>query len=179
MSIRILGGELKGLPLFVPTNSKTRPTSVMLKRRVFDSFQDLENILFIDICAGTGSVGFEALSRGAREVTFVESLPAAYNILVKNQKLIEQKIDCLGKVNIERKTVEKWLPFYYKKYEQLPLEMRSNVIIFFDPPYENHQLYEYLLSYFLKQNEFIGMLWVEADEKKGPSVNFWKGYKIF
>ena len=80
MTLRILGGYLKGLKLDV--NEKTTcPTGVMLKRRIFDARQYLEGVHFIDLCAGSGSVGIEALSRGATKVSLVESDYNAINCI--------------------------------------------------------------------------------------------------
>ncbi len=177
MSIRILGGELKGLPLFVPENLKTRPTSVMLKRRLFDSFQDLSEVHFIDICAGTGSIGFEAISRGAQTVTFVECLPCAYKVLVKNRQLIEQKKRVQGKIFLEKKKVEKWLPIMHKTSLKWDAKRQENTILFFDPPYDDHELYNTVMNSIFKSESFNGMLWVEADTKKGPSDTFWQQYR--
>ena len=73
MSISILGGVAKGAKLATPSSHNTRPTSVLLKRRLFDSHQSFEGIEFYDICAGSGSMGIEAMSRGAEKVIFVES----------------------------------------------------------------------------------------------------------
>ena len=73
MPLRILGGKAKGQLLkSPPENSITRPTSVMLKRKFFDAFQDLGEAHFYDLCAGSGSVGIEAWSRGVKQVELVE-----------------------------------------------------------------------------------------------------------
>ena len=80
MSLRVLGGKFKGRPIEVPS-SGTRLTSVLLKRRLFDALQSLEGYHFVDLCAGSGAVGLEALSRGADSVTFVDTGKKQVNLI--------------------------------------------------------------------------------------------------
>lgn len=176
MSIKILGGELKGLPLFVPFNESTRPTSVLLKRRLFDSFQNFLDITFLDVCAGTGSVGFEALSRGAQEVIFVEAYAPACSILLKNKALIEEKSSSHGKITLERKKAEKWLSSFITQHQSFSDEQKDSLIIYFDPPYNDHSLYSDFLEGVFSIEGYRGELWVEADTKKGPPESFWGNY---
>ena len=75
MSVKILGGFARGLNLLVPKGDLIRPTSIMLKRRVFDFFQRMDDKIFIDLCAGSGAVGLEAWSRGAQK--FISTNPIA------------------------------------------------------------------------------------------------------
>ena len=90
MSIRILGGLGKGHVLEVPPENITRPTSVMLRRKLFDRYQDISDYTFIDICAGSGAMGLEAISRGAKKVIFIENSQKALSILKKNIKSIRK-----------------------------------------------------------------------------------------
>jgi len=176
VSIKILGGELKGLPLFVPENLNTRPTSVLLKRRLFDSFQNFSGISFFDICAGTGSVGFEALSRGAESVVFVEPYSPARKVLLKNGNLVKSKGRELGRISYDKRKFEKWIPSFFSRYNELSLDAKRSTILFFDPPYEQHSLYLTFLSSFLEHYDFQGYLWVETDSKKGPPESLWNFY---
>jgi hypothetical protein len=91
MSIQILGGLARGRTLDVPTGNLIRPTSVMLRRRLFDARQDMSSFHFYDLCSGSGSVGIEAWSRGA-EALFLNEKNAggfgfngwsAYNTVVE------------------------------------------------------------------------------------------------
>jgi 16S rRNA (guanine966-N2)-methyltransferase len=63
MSIKILGGIAKGTILFLPDEKLTRPTLVLLKRKIFDAIQNFDGKIFIDACAGSGAIGLEAWSR--------------------------------------------------------------------------------------------------------------------
>jgi 16S rRNA (guanine966-N2)-methyltransferase len=180
MSVKILGGELKGLPLFVPDTDKTRPTSVLLKRRLFDSRQCLEGYKFYDLCAGSGAVGCEALSRGAESLEAVENSYIAYQSLLKNIRLIQEKLESDVSVKTLKTKLESWLVSFKNSYEQFGHEEKRSVILFFDPPYEQHQLYhKFFKSVFEDIDDFIGELWVESDLKKGPSPDFWQNYNQF
>lgn len=72
--MRVIAGTAKGHPLRTPKGPDTRPTSDRVKEALFSSLQtDLPGARVLDLFAGSGALGIEALSRGAAEVTFVES----------------------------------------------------------------------------------------------------------
>lgn len=72
--MRVVAGTAKGHPLKAPKGPDTRPTSGRVKEAVFSSLQaDLPGARVLDLFAGSGALGIEALSRGAAEATFVES----------------------------------------------------------------------------------------------------------
>ncbi|MCG6537073.1 MAG: RsmD family RNA methyltransferase, partial [Syntrophales bacterium LBB04] len=73
--MRIIGGEYKGRPILFPGKSRARPTSNSIKESLFDILESLRGKLFLDIFAGSGSVGIEALSRGAEYAVFIEKDP--------------------------------------------------------------------------------------------------------
>ena len=74
MTLRVLGGKFRGRLLQSPRGSQTRPTTSMLRKAVFDILQNsIEDFRFLDLFAGSGAMGIEALSRGAKHATFVES----------------------------------------------------------------------------------------------------------
>jgi len=84
---RIVAGTLGGRRLAVPAGSGTRPTSDRVREALFstlDSLTDLRGARFLDLYAGSGAVGLEALSRGAAEVLLVEGDPRAARVLRGN-----------------------------------------------------------------------------------------------
>lgn len=173
MSIRILGGLFKGLELSVPRGDRIRPTSVMLRRKLFDSFQSNLPFLFVDCFAGTGSVGLEALSRGVEEVIFIEKDKNVFFHLEKNCAKAN------GKIEVNYQTVKMPFEKYILKFKDFYLSReettQKRTVIFFDPPYALHQRYEQLLDeYFFKDDWFTGALWIESDDKKGLSLDHWK-----
>jgi len=70
--MRITGGEFRGRKLYVPKTLWVRPPSDKVRQAVFNMLPSVEGKTFLDLFAGSGSVGIEALSRGVRYCTFVE-----------------------------------------------------------------------------------------------------------
>lgn len=81
---RIVAGVAGGRRLTVPPGRRTRPTSERAREGLFSSLGDLDGARFLDLFAGSGAVGLEALSRGAVTATFVESDAAAVRVLRAN-----------------------------------------------------------------------------------------------
>ena len=83
--MRIIAGTLKGRRLDAPTWPGLRPTSDKLRETLFNVLQGrLPEARVLDVFAGTGAVGIEALSRGAAHVTFVEADPRARGLIAEN-----------------------------------------------------------------------------------------------
>ncbi|MDN3507510.1 MAG: 16S rRNA (guanine(966)-N(2))-methyltransferase RsmD [Simkaniaceae bacterium] len=86
--IRITGGERRGLHLKTPKGDHLRPTQDRLRKTVFDILHErVHGVKFLDLFAGTGAMGIEALSRGAKEATFVEKDPQTALLIKENLKL--------------------------------------------------------------------------------------------
>ena len=160
MSISILGGHAKGHALLVPKGTLIRPTSVMLRRRFFDAYQDMSGLTFVDLCAGTGAMGLEALSRGANKVYLNEFHPKVYQLLKKNVSSMTSDLGhSLGSVESSKGSS---LDFIKGHKEQLD---KADTFIFFDPPYEDHKLYKDVLKelHDFEQAKII----IETDKQKG------------
>ncbi len=83
--MRIITGKAKGIRLFTPPNDDVRPTTEMAKEGVFSAIQfDLEGTSFLDLFAGSGQMGLEAVSRGAAEATFVDASETSVALIKKN-----------------------------------------------------------------------------------------------
>lgn len=177
MSIKILGGIAKGTILFLPDEKLTRPTLVLLKRKIFDAVQNLDGKIFVDACAGSGAIGLEAWSRGADKVYLIESDKKIFNCLLKNTEKFRKHFDQeIKDRNIETilNSFEKFLPKFEKEYLKWDAESQKNCIIFFDPPYALHDFYKkVILEDMSKDGWFKGSIWVESDEKKGIPFTFW------
>jgi 16S rRNA (guanine966-N2)-methyltransferase len=163
MSVKILGGVARGFSLATPNISSTRPTSVMLKRKLFDSIQNFSSCVFVDLCAGSGSIGLEASSRGAEETILIESNPKTVQVLKKNCKDISEKYN-LGSIKVHKKEFSTWL-----KANTVMLSSLSNVYIFFDPPYEIISLYEQFFDQ-IKNFNAGTMVIVEACQQKTMKI---------
>ena len=166
MAIKILGGLLKGASLAV-NERLTRPTGVMLKRKIFDSRQDLTGKVFIDLCAGSGSIGVEAHSRGARCVFLVESSKEVFRQLQSSiQQLKENRSLDVTNLHLSNTRSEKWL----SEYLSSGATDTSDHIIFLDPPYEKINVYKETLD-LIKDKVYKGEVWVEYDLKGNEKIH--------
>lgn len=83
--MRVIAGKARGHPLIAPDGLNTRPITDKIKEALFSSWQmKLEGSHFLDLFAGSGSMGIEAMSRGAEKVVFVEKDRKAIEIIKKN-----------------------------------------------------------------------------------------------
>ncbi len=161
MTVKILGGVARGFPLSLPRSDSTRPTSVLIKRKLFDWRQDLGGHIFIDLCAGSGAMGFEALSRGAEKVVLVDAEKGPFLTMKKNRD------DLVRAFRFDEKTIQVSQSDAKKFLEREISYFGEDSILFFDPPYEDHKLYLEGLA-ILKAKGFSGELWLETDRLKGP-----------
>lgn len=150
-----------------PKTELTRPTSVIVRRKLFDWRQNLEGMIFVDLCAGSGAVGFEALSRGAEKVFLNDNHKSSFQCLTKNrEKFIEAFKINKDSIQVSMFEARMWL----QKEFSYHLMETEDVIIFLDPPYADHKLYFDLLSA-LKEKNFKGEVWLEADKLIGPEIS--------
>ena len=125
MNMKIISGKYKGLKLKEFPGKDIRPTSSKTREAIFDILGEaIIDTYFLDLFAGTGAIGIEALSRGVKGVTFVEKNGKAVKIIRENMA----KIDTLQNINILKKDCYSALKFLQKKQQKYD-------IIFLDPPY--------------------------------------------
>jgi len=87
----ISAGKYKGKKIALPSLDSTRSTKAILKGSLFDSLQyDIVDEVFVEVFGGSGSMGLEALSRGAKHAYFIEKNKAAYQTLKSNCKIIDE-----------------------------------------------------------------------------------------
>ena len=96
--MRVIAGKYRGRPLRSLRGMDIRPTSDRLRETLFNVLtagnpQALEGSVWLDLFAGTGAVGIEALSRGARQVYFVETSAAAAKLIEQNLQSLESRRD--------------------------------------------------------------------------------------
>jgi len=125
--MRITGGKARGIPLGTGKAKHVRPATDRMREAVFSSLGDrIQDAAFLDLFAGSGSYGLEAMSRGAGSGIFIEKHPQAVTALQQN---LEAVLKSLGnppelKANIIRRDVLR-----FESGQRFPL-------IFMDPPYE-------------------------------------------
>lgn len=99
MTLKILGGTFRNRSLKTPKGPQTRPTLAILRKAVFDICQqEIEGALVLDLFAGSGAMGLEALSRGAQHATFVDKDRYALSCIYENIKQfqLEDQTDVIG-----------------------------------------------------------------------------------
>ena len=161
MSMRIIAGVGKGRKLFSPP-SITRPTSDRAREGLFSSlistFGTLDGLYFLDLFAGSGAVGVEALSRGAGLVESIESNSESAQVCEKNFALLLNQPN-LGKFKVHQTTT-----FEYINH----LANKQFDIIFLDPPYDVTNIeIEKILKKILSNNLLgkFGVIAIERDAK--------------
>jgi len=119
--VRIGGGEWRSRLLTFPDAPGLRPTPDRVRQTLFNWLsQDLHGLTCLDLFAGTGVMGFEALSRGAKSVVMVEKSMPAYKALLENKKLL--KADAAQILNLDA------AQFLAQNREVFD-------VVFLDPPY--------------------------------------------
>jgi 16S rRNA (guanine966-N2)-methyltransferase len=99
--VRVVAGEFKGRPLRAPRGARTRPTADRVREALFSILGDVSGARVLDLFAGSGALGIEALSRGAASVTFVETDPQAIAAIRRNLEAVRataaiRRQDALG-----------------------------------------------------------------------------------
>ena len=123
-TVRIVAGTMRGRRLRVPARGEVRPTSEMVREALFDALGPVTGMRVLDLFAGTGALGLEALSRGARDCTFVEDDRAVGSSLRGN-------IAALGYGNVCRVLIAD----YRRAVDTLMRSDKPFDLLFVDPPY--------------------------------------------
>ncbi len=163
--MRIIAGTYRSRTLAAPPGMSTRPTSDRLRETLFNVLAPrIEGATFLDLYAGSGAVGLEALSRGAQRVTFVERAPAALKVLEANLA----RLGISEGVSIQRESVGVYLrgvassnPMLKKSPipEKNPRQ-EGHSVLFLDPPYDAAE--EYAIA--------LGLLGGAAQEILAPNA---------
>ncbi len=173
MHIYISSGSLKKRRLSVPDTDKTRPMTQKLRMKLFNTLQFMiEGSSVLDLFAGTGALGIEALSRGATNATFVEINSLPFKTLTKNIKTLELN---------ESTYLHQQDAFSYIKM----LKNNHYDLVFVAPPYSfTIEQYQLLLSTFdsKKAIKDEGILCIEVEKDKlhffeSLSLQYLKLYK--
>ncbi|HMS93510.1 MAG TPA: 16S rRNA (guanine(966)-N(2))-methyltransferase RsmD [Candidatus Saccharibacteria bacterium] len=127
MRVRLISGQYGGRILDAPDTSKTHPMSERIRNAIFNSLGDrVADAVVLDAFAGSGAVGFEALSRGASRVIFLEKDRIASKVIAKNI----ETLDCGDEAQLIKASVAAWS-------ENNPATQFD--LIFADPPYHDPQ----------------------------------------
>jgi 16S rRNA (guanine966-N2)-methyltransferase len=120
--MRVISGEYGGRPLVTPRGRETRPTSDRVREALFSILGEVTGARVLDLFAGSGALGIEALSRGASAATFVDSSSAAIAAIRRN----------LSALGIEAEVVGQPAARFLERARR---NARQYDLIFLDPPY--------------------------------------------
>jgi 16S rRNA (guanine966-N2)-methyltransferase len=120
--MRIIAGNLKNKAIEAPKGLRVRPTSERMREMLFNMCQhEVIGAVFLDLFAGTGAMGIEAISRGAKKSVFIDNHPTSIQVIKKNLK----NSGIIDKANVISGDVLSLLQGVKQKFQ----------IIFADPPY--------------------------------------------
>ena len=154
--MRVIAGTYRGRRLYGPRTQTLRPTSDRVREALFSILGNrLPHSRFLDLYAGTGAVGIEALSRGADHVTAVESNRDAVNLLQRNKRLCEIGAELV----IQAQAVEQFLQrpdHWHGPYD----------IVFADPPYAETATLSSLFGESMTGSLFALDAWLIVEHRK-------------
>ncbi|MGN0155729.1 MAG: 16S rRNA (guanine(966)-N(2))-methyltransferase RsmD [Lachnospiraceae bacterium] len=164
--MRVIAGTARSLPLVTPQGKDTRPTTDRIKETLFNIIQgQVGDSVFFDFFSGSGGIGIEALSRGAKKAYFVENDKNALNCIRQNLAFT--------------KFTEKAVVMNRDVRDAIPLILEKADIIFMDPPYsaeiESDIMQLLLKSDCLKEDTVII---IEADKRRDFSFATAIGFRI-
>lgn len=164
--IRITGGLNRSRKLNVPTNGLTKPTMDKVRAAVFNALnEDIINKDVLDLFAGSGSYGLEALSRGAKKATFVDKEKGAVEVIKNNVELLKEE-----NAKIVRDDVISYLRNTKDKFD----------VIFVDPPYRL-EVYEIVLD-LLNKNGLLNknaIIVLESERELNIKEEDYKKVKLY
>ena len=170
--MRVIGGKFKGLKLIPPNDLGIRPTSDRLKEALFSILDskkyniNIYNSSVIDICSGTGALGIEALSRGAKEVCFIDKDIKSIRIIQKNTSKLNINHEDKIFINIVKDEVTNALQKINSIYD----------IVLIDPPYNTNIINETLQD--LKNYNLIKTHSYIFAESSNAEIFDFNGYEL-
>ena len=169
--MRIISGKFKGKKLFSPNNNKIRPTSDRAKEMIFNTLNsyfldkkiNFSDLIVLDCFCGSGAIGLEFLSRGSKEVIFVDNSSESIELAKKNYFLFNesQKVKFL---NID--------------YKELNFNKPKVNFFYLDPPYKKMDVKNILSSFSIRKilaPNVLGIIELPIEEE----LNFIDGYEIW
>lgn len=170
--MRVIAGKAKGRALVAPEGFDTRPITAMMKEALFSMWQfRIQDADFLDLFAGSGSMGIEAISRGARRAVFVEMNQKAIDVIKQNVKTCKFTEEAV----IYKDDV-------FRRIEWLKNNGESFDIIYLDPPFTVDEIFHPVLEAvtgagILKEDGIIAIRTLK--EKDMPEeINNLKKYKF-
>lgn len=165
--MKVIAGQRRGQSLFSPQGTDIRPTKNSTKEAIFNIIQfKILDAHFLDLFAGSGQMGIEALSRGARDATFVDSSRESIDLVKKN----------LNKTQLVNKA-----KIFHISAENFILKNKSNTkplfdIIFLDPPYDDSSKIQSILEASSQIIQESGIILYEHSRSTSPPVSLLRNF---
>ena len=156
--MHIIAGKLKGKKLASCKTDSIRPAMALVRKSIFDTLQNfVKDTNVLDLCAGSGVLGIEALSRNAKELTLIDSDRESIRLIRKNIELC----------NVNAKVIHGSLPKSLNKLKDKKFDL-----IFLDPPYGNSSFIEETLEklYTNKMLNKEGLILIESELKSDYKI---------
>jgi 16S rRNA (guanine966-N2)-methyltransferase len=153
--VRIIAGEHRGARIFAPKGPDTRPTSDRVREAAFNLIGPVDGAAVLDLFAGSGAMGLEALSRGAAAATFVESDRDACRTIDRNV----EKLHVTGATVLRRDV-----------FQALATGTRTYDLILCDPPY-GFDRDDRLAPYVARALAADGLLVYETTARREPALD--------
>jgi 16S rRNA (guanine966-N2)-methyltransferase len=152
--VRIVAGEHRGARIFAPKGRSTRPTSDRVREAAFNLIGPVDGARVLDLFAGSGAMGLEALSRGAASATFVETDRDAVRSIERNL----EKLRVRGARVVQRDVLQ-----------ALATDRGTYDLVLCDPPY-GYADHERLVPYLVRALAPDGLLVYETSAREEPNV---------
>lgn len=135
-SVRIIAGIFRSRKLKFPDVPGLRPTADRIRETLFNWIQDqIPGETCLDMYAGSGAIGFEALSRGAAKVVFVENDKLAGDAITENMKLLQ-----VNNAELVRSNAQQWVA-QYQQHAEHDKKLKFG-LVFLDPPFADDLVYK-------------------------------------
>ena len=157
--MRIIAGSRKGHTIYAPPGRHTRPTSDRVRENTFNLIGPVDGASVLDLFAGSGALGLEALSRGATSAVFVESDRAAVRVIERNL----DKLRLSGATVLQRDAMQALAAesAAHRKYD----------LVLVDPPYDRYDDMQATLARYLPDLlADDGVLVLETDARTEPEL---------
>lgn len=164
--IRITGGKNRSRKLFIPGNNLTKPTMDKVRAAVFNALtNEVKGKDVLDLFSGSGSYGFEALSRDAKSVTFIDKEKEAITAIKKNAEMLKET-----NIKVFQSDVTSFLESKNGQFD----------LVFVDPPYKL-DIYQNVLD-LLEKNAYLkdeAIIVLESEKELSINEENYKKVKLY
>ncbi|BDV03471.1 MAG: 16S rRNA (guanine(966)-N(2))-methyltransferase RsmD [Candidatus Hepatoplasma scabrum] len=164
--MKINFGKYRNTNLVVGKNEKMRPTTAIAKKIIFNTLKIREDDLVIDLFAGTGALGFEAWSLGAKKIIWIDNNLKSYQAIKKN----------ISDLKLSKNDYQVFHTDFRRALKKIPF---AATIIFLDPPFISEKYYDLSLKIINEHNLLSDQGVIILEKPSTYNLNNLKLYNIF